>query len=173
MIKKAIYSLSLKTHRDQNREAGASLVELLVAIGISLLIFTVLSTAMVQFFLITRWGNDQLQVTNDINVAGLWLGRDALESASFTPGAGAVYGTLNWEDSSQQFQYSYDSTNSALLRHHIENGILQSTTTVARHINNQADVSFAASGTMLTVSITSTSGDETESASMNFALRTK
>jgi Tfp pilus assembly protein PilW len=164
---------SLSQNQTAHPERGASLVELLVAVAISILIFSVLSTALVQFLLTTRWGNNQLQVSNDIQIASLWLGRDALEAASFTPGTGAVYGTLNWDDSSHQFRYSYDSGNGALLRQHLEDGILQSTTTVARHISNQSDISFTYTGARLTVNITSTSGTETETASLVFALRTR
>ncbi|MFN2281627.1 MAG: type II secretion system protein J [Anaerolineales bacterium] len=154
-------------------ERGASLVELLVAIAISVLVFSVLSTALVQFILTTRWGNHQLQVTNDIQVASLWLGRDAPEAASFTPGAGLIYGTLEWADSSHEYRYSYDSVNGALVREHFDGGVLQSTTTVARHIQNQGDVAFSIMGQLLSVSITSTSGGEVESADLDFALRTR
>ena len=159
--------------RAKDPENGASLVEMLVAVAISILVFSVLSTALVQFVLTTRWGNDQLQVTNDIQVTGLWLGRDALEAASFTPGSGAVYGTLNWLDSSHQFTYSYDSSTNSLVRQHYENSVLQSTITVARHITSQGDVSFSISGDRLTVNITATSGSESESANLVYALRTR
>lgn len=154
-------------------ESGATLVETLVAIAISVLVFSVISTALVQFVLTTRWGNDQLQVTNDIQVASLWLGRDALEAASFTPGAGSVYGTLDWADGSQQFRYTYDSTEGSLIREHFDSGVLQTTTTVARHILNQSDVSFSITGQLLTVTITSTSGGEAETANLELALRAR
>jgi type II secretory pathway component PulJ len=154
-------------------ERGASLVELLVAIAISVLVFSVLSTALVQFILTTRWGNSQLQVTSDIQVVSLWLGRDALEAASFTPGTGAEYGTLAWADSSQQYRYLYDSAETALVREHYDGGVLQSTTTVARQIQNQADVTFTITGNLLSVSITSTAGGESETASLDLALRTR
>ena len=154
-------------------EKGTSLVELLVAMGISVLVFSILSTALVQFVLTTRWGNNLLQVTNDIQVTSLWLGRDALEAASFSPGSGSVYGTLNWADSSNQHRYSYDSADGALVREHLENSIVQSTLKVARHIENQADVTFNITGELLTISITSTSGAESKSANFDFAFRTR
>lgn len=155
------------------QERGASLVELLVSISITLLVFGVLSTALVQFLLTTRWGNSQLQATNDVQVASLWLGRDALEAASFTPGASPVYGTLSWADGSQQFRYSYSGANQALIREHFVNGALQSTTTISRNISNPADVAFSISGKLLAVSITSTSGEQSETANLTFALRTR
>lgn len=154
-------------------ERGASLVELLVAIAISGLVFSVLSTALVQFMLTTRWGNNQLQITNNIQVASLWLGRDALEAASFTPGTGSEYGTLSWNDSSHEYRYLYDSTKTSLVREHYDSGALQSTITVARNIQNQTDVTFSLTGQLLTVTITSTSGGESETASLDFALRTR
>jgi type II secretory pathway pseudopilin PulG len=154
-------------------ERGASLVELLVSIAISIMVFSVLSTALVQFVLSTRWGNNLLQVTNDIQVASLWLGRDAPEAASFTPGSGSVYGTLNWADSSTQYRYSYDSIDSSLIREDLENSIVQTTRTIARHIENQSDVIFNNSGGLLTVTITATSGAESKSTILNFAFRTR
>lgn len=154
-------------------DRGASLVELLVAIAISVLIFSVLSTALVQFVLTTRWGNSQLQVTNDIQVVSLWLGRDALEAASFTPGAGAEYGTLAWADASQQYRYLYNNAETSLIREHYDGGILQSTTTVSRQIQNQGDVTFSITGNLLSVSITSTTGGESETALLDLALRTR
>jgi len=154
-------------------ERGASLVEMLVAIAISVLVFSVLSSALVQFVLTTRWGNNQLQATNAIQVASLWLGRDALEAATFTAGTGSEYGTLSWADASQQYRYSYDNVNGALVREHYDSGILQSTRTVARHIQDQGDVIFSTTGQLLSVSITATSGEEIESANLNFALRTR
>ncbi len=152
-------------------ERGTTMVELLVAMSISVLVFGIISTALVQFFLVTRWGNDQLIITNDLQVASLWLGRDALESANFTPGAGAVYGTLNWADSTHQYRYSYNIADGALVREHFENSILQSTLQVARHITNQVDVVFITSSQLLTVSITSTSGGESETVDLSLAMR--
>ena len=156
-----------------NQERGTSLVEVLVAMGISLIVFGVITTSMVQFFLVTRWGNSQLQITNDIQVASIWLGRDALEASNFTAGTGNVYGILNWPDSSNQFRYSYDTLEQALVREHLEDGLLQTTNTIARYIVDQNDVSFSTSGSLLTVSITSTSGEEIKSVELKFSMRAR
>ena len=164
----------IRSIRDKiKNEKGASLVEMLVAMAISVLVFGVITTALVQFMLVTRWGNSQLQISSDIQIASLWLGRDALEASSFTPGAGTEYGTLNWADSTHQFRYSYDLVDKTLVREHLVSGIVQTTITVSRHIAAQSDVVFSLSGKLLTVSIASTSGDEVESVDINFALRTR
>ena len=169
-----IANLRARSFQDRVRdEQGATLVEMLVAMAISVLVFGVITTSLVQFMLITRWGNSQLQISNDFQVASLWLGRDALESSSFTPGSGTVYGTLSWADGSQQFRYSYDLASKALKREHLVSGVVQTTLTVARHIEAQTDVSLSLAGQLLTVSITSTSGIEAESVNLKLALRTR
>jgi Tfp pilus assembly protein FimT len=155
------------------REEGATLVEMLVAMAISVLVFGIITSAMAQFILITRWGNNQLQISNDFQVASLWLGRDALEASSFTAGSGNIYGTLNWADNSQQFRYSYDPIENEMDREYLVSGVVQSTITVARHIAAKNDITFNLSGMLLTVSITSSSGDEVESRDIQFSLRTR
>ncbi len=154
-------------------EMGASLVEMLVAVSISLMVIGVITTSLIQFILVTEWGNDQLLVSNDLQIPAMWLGRDAVESSSFTPGSGAVYGTLNWEDSSHQFRYSYNPTNEALVREHLQDGSVQSTITVARHIAEQGDVVFSVTDHLLTVTITSTKGNVQETVTLAFAMRSR
>jgi hypothetical protein len=163
----------LNLKKKVSSEKGATLVEMLVAMSISVLVFGVITTALVQFLLVTRWGNSQLQISSDFQVASLWLGRDTLEAASWTPGSGTVYGTLNWDDSSEQFRYSYSLTDQSLVREHIVNSVVQSTITVARHIANQGDVVFSLNGQLLSVSITSTSGVESETINLQLAMRTR
>jgi Flp pilus assembly pilin Flp len=157
-------------HRDQR---GTTLVETLVAAAISVIVFGVITTIMVQFLLVTRWGNSKLETSNDIQVASLWLGRDALESSSFTPGSGTVYGTLSWPDSSNQFRYSYNALEDTLVREFIEDGLVQTSFPVARYILDQTDVVFSSSGALLSVSITSTSGEEINSVNLQLSMRAR
>lgn len=154
-------------------EAGATLVETLIALAISAAVVTMLGSAVYQFYAISYWGNDRLAVLHDLQNAGLWIGRDANEAASFTSGAGTVYGTLSWPDLSVQYRYSYDSGNTALLREHLVGGVPQSTVTVARHIAFQSDVSFAVSGSRLTVTITSTSDSVSASSTLTLTMRAR
>lgn len=144
-----------------------------MALSVGTMVLGVLTTAIVQFFLVTRGGRDQLVVSNDLQTASLWLGRDGAEAAAFTPGSGSVYGTLDWSDSSNQYRYSYSAVDQALVREHLVSSIVQSTFEVAHNIAAQGDVVFSASGTLLTVTITSTSGAVTDSATLNFAMRSR
>jgi hypothetical protein len=153
------------------QENGASLVELLLGIAISTFVIAALGTAVYQFYAISGWGNARMAVLHDLQNAGLWLGRDAQEASSFTAGGGLVYGTFNWSDLSVQYRYSYDPGTTSLVREHLLSGVPQSTVTVARHIASQGDVTFTPSGSLVTVSITSTSGGVTASDTVLLAMR--
>ena len=167
------HKISSKVFDLSREERGTSLVETLVAAAISVIIFGVITTIMVQFLLVTRWGNSQLEISNDIQVAAIWLGRDALEASSFTPGTGNVYGTLNWPDSSNQYRYSYNPLEETLIREFIEDGLVQTSFPVARNIIAQTDVVFSSSGALLTVTITSSSGAENSNANFQFSMRAR
>jgi len=152
-------------------DSGATLVETLIAVAISAAVVTMLGSAVYQFYAISYWGNGRLAVLHDLQNSGLWIGRDANEAASFSPGAGAVYGTLSWPDLSVQYRYSYDPGNTALVRQHLAGGVPQSTVTVARHIAIQSDVTFAVSGSRLTITITSTSDSVSASSTLTLNMR--
>jgi len=171
MSKGKLQDFNSHIHSWNQDEQGASLVELLVAISISVLVIGVITTSLVQFLLVTDWGKDQLLISNDLQVAATWLGRDALEAANFSPGSGNVYGTLDWNNLDHQYRYSYDSSQNTLVREHLQSGVVQSTHSVARHITSQGDVAFNLNGHLLTVTITSTSGGESETITLKLALR--
>jgi len=154
-------------------QKGATLVELLVAAGISVIIIGVITGSLAQFILVSRWGNDQLLVTNSLQTASLWLGRDVPECHSFIPGSGNEYGTLSWEDGSQQFRYSYDAGNQALIREHLIGGVVQSSQAAARRIEDQNDITFTFNGDLLSISLTVTSGDVSETRQLDLAMRSR
>lgn len=156
-----------------NEQKGATLVELLVAAGISVIVVGVITGSLAQFILVSRWGNDQLLVTNSLQTASLWLGRDVLESHAFTAGSGNEYGTLSWEDGSQQFRYSYDAGNQTLIREHLIGGVVQSSQTAARRIEDQSDITFTLNGDLLSISLTVTSGDVSETRQLDLAMRSR
>ncbi len=155
----------------QPGESGATLVELLLAVALSAVVMTMLGTAVYQFYSISRWGQARLAVLKDLQTAGLWLGRDAQEAAAFVPGAGAVYGTFRWSDSSFEYRYSYSAVDQALVREAIASSIVQSTLLVARHIASQGDVTFSPSGKRVEVTLTATSGSVTASNTLTLTMR--
>ena len=161
-----------RPHADPRRgEAGASLVELLVAVAISTVVLSMVGMAVYQFYSISTFGSSRLSVLHDLQNAGLWLGRDSTEASSFTPGAGFVYGTFSWSDSSKQFRYSYNAGQNALIREEIVSSVVVSTVVVARHIAAQGDVTFTPTGNRVAVSITATSGGVAATDTILVAMR--
>lgn len=168
-------------------QKGASLIEMLVAIAISVMVLGIITTSLTQFLLSTRWGNDSLLVSSDLQIASIWLGRDVPEAADFIHGTDPEYGTLSWKDENEvvhKYTYSYDSTEKDLIREYYQEyyqnedlvSTLISTLSAARRIDKWEDVVFAPeepfTGHLLTVFITSTSGDVSETVELNLALRT-
>lgn len=154
-------------------EAGITLVELLVGVGIAAGIATLIGTIVFQFFTVSRQGSDRMAVTSDLQSATLWLGRDGLEAHSFSSGASPVYGTFHASQpgGDHEFRYLYDSSRGHLVREHYVDGSLQSSQSVARYIASEADVTFNPQGTVVSVSLTATLGGASDSLLLDLALR--
>lgn len=162
---------SLRAHLGD--EQGASLVELLVGLSIAAMLIGFIGTSVYQFFSVTRWGNARMAVSAQLQNAMVWLGRDAAESETFTAGSGTTYGTFAWPSGDPAFRYRYDAANHSLLRDLIEGGAVQSTTTVARQIQNQSDVSFAPLGDTVGVYIQTTDGTLSDSIDLTLSMRVR
>ncbi|GMR09993.1 MAG: hypothetical protein BMS9Abin28_0814 [Anaerolineae bacterium] len=156
-------------------ERGLTIAEMLIAAVLAASAAGLIGTALYQFFVVTRDGNARLSVLTDLQNASLWLGRDAIEARSFTPGSGLVYGTLTAGDPTVQYRYSYDAGNTALVREHLVSGVPKTTLKIARRIANQADIAFTVTGSLLTVSIRSTgaNGEIAESTTLKLSMRVK
>lgn len=178
MFTRCFENLPIPTLDDFHQgQKGTSLVEMLVVIAISTMVIGIITTSLVQFLLVTNWGNDQLLVTSDLQVAGLWLGRDILESSSFTPDTidPNQYGTFSWQDHEgilHEYHYYYNPTKGNLVREYRQDDSTQTTLNVARNIAEADDVKFSPSGDLVTVEITSTSGDVSKKVELNLAMRT-
>ncbi len=156
-----------------SEDRGMTLTEILVTIFLMSLIVGVLGTAFYQFFAATRSGNDALTALRDLENAEVWLSRDAREAQSLTPGVSPVYGTFDCGGySTVQYRYSYDSGNTALVREKIVDGGVESTLTVARHIAEQNDVGFSVGGSLVTITLTSTSGATSRTTTLEINMRT-
>jgi type II secretory pathway pseudopilin PulG len=158
----------INLHKLVAGEAGITLVELLAGLGISVFVLAFVGTAVFQFYKVTGWGNDRMLLAANLQTAQLWLGRDAVQANSFTPGTSPVYGTLSIPTGGSpiQIQYSYDTAAHTLVRTDASGSQI-----VARDIANESDVSFSPSGQQLDVSLTSTRGSLTDTSDLSFALR--
>ncbi len=154
-----------------DRESGVSIPELLIGMLLMALAAALIGTAVYQFVVASRDGNDRLAALSDIQNATMWFSRDASEAASVSGGSGSVYGYINTSDPTVQYRYSYDSATTSLVRDHLVSGVPQSTVRIARHIANQSDVSFSVNGTLLSMTITATSGGVSESATVSASMR--
>lgn len=152
-------------------EAGFTIPELLIAAFLVAAAAGLIATAIYQIFYVSRHGSARLATLSDLENSATWLGRDVSEAVSFTPGSGTVYGTLTTSDPTVQYRYSYDSSNTALVRELLVSGSPNSTTRIARRIASQGDVSFSLSSKLLTVAITASSGPVSESATLKLAMR--
>lgn len=154
-------------------ERGFTLPEMLITAVLVTFASGLIATAIYQIFIVAQDGNARLTVLGDVENAAIWIGRDSSESASWSAGSGTVYGTLTTSDPLVQYRYSYDAANTSLVREHLVSGSPVNTLKIARRIANQGDVSFSVTGTLLTVSITGTSGPTSESATLKLGLRVK
>ncbi|MFV2044866.1 MAG: type II secretion system protein J, partial [Anaerolineales bacterium] len=154
-------------------ERGFTLPEMLITAVLVGGAAALIATAIYQVFIVAQDGNARLAVLGDMENAAIWIGRDSSESASWSAGSGTVYGTLTTSDPNVQYRYSYDAATSSLVREHLVAGSPVSTLSIARRIANQGDVSFSLAGTLLTVSLTGTSGPTSESATLKLGMRVK
>jgi hypothetical protein len=130
-----------------------------------------IATAIYQVFIVSQGGNARLSELTDLESAALWIGRDATEAVSWTPGSGIAYGTFQTTDPSISYRYGFIGAENALARQVLVSGTPQQTLRLARHIANQGDVVFSVSGSLVTVSITATSGSTSQSATFNVSMR--
>ncbi len=154
-------------------EAGTTLVELVVGVGISAAVLTLIGTFILQFFTVTRQGNARMDVSSDLQSVSLWLGRDAAEAYSFVPGSSPAYGAFHAShpDGDHEYRYRFDASEGHLIREHYLDGGLQSSQTVSRHIAAEGDVIFNDGGSLVSVSVTATSGQVSDSVDLELALR--
>jgi type II secretory pathway component PulJ len=156
-------------------ERGISVPEILVATVIAASVAGLLGTTVYQFFRATTDGRNHLAVQNSLGNASLWLGRDATEAGSFSPGSGSTYGTFITGEPSIKFRYSYDAGQRALVRESLLDDAVETTQAVARNIESQSDVVFSVDNALLTITITATSpdGNVSETTTLNLAMRVR
>jgi len=158
---------------DHRGQAGFTIPEMLIGALLATAAATLIASAIYQFSAASRDGRNRLAALGDLQNAALWIGRDASEAQSFAAGSGSVYGTLTTSDANLQYRYSYSASDDSLVREVLVGGSPTNTLRVARHIASQGDVSFSVSGTLLTVTIESTSGSIAESATLVASMRVR
>lgn len=135
------------------QERGFTLVEILLAMGITALITGVLGTAIFQIFDRSATGQDTLRALSDIQNAGQWIYLDGekAETSDLLNNAAPVSSmTLSWSTEGAPHTAVYTLTNSELVRNH--NGVQ---TTVARYLSG---AEFSIIDNLITAKLTSSPG---------------
>jgi prepilin-type N-terminal cleavage/methylation domain-containing protein len=148
----------------KRREAGFTLVEVLISIAVSGLILGLIGTFITQTLRLTDSDNDLLLVTDDLRTTGGWLTQDGQMADLATSTAVGSSLILSWTDAYSGANLGYQSTyavsGTQLQRGYGVRGSAPVTVTVARHLAAPG-ASFVISSGMLTATITATSGAAT------------
>jgi len=144
-----------------NPQAGFTMVELLVVLGLVAVLTGILVTVMYQFWRIPRWGNAQMTVDSDLRNLGLWLIHDGNESEAFVPG-----GACGTFQTAHGATYTY-SLSGTMLQRTDQAG---TRVTVARHVQS---LSCAAVGDQVRVAVQVAEGPVSASATFTVTMRVR
>jgi prepilin-type N-terminal cleavage/methylation domain-containing protein len=130
------------------REQGFTLVELLVSLAITGLIFTVVGTTMFQLTTVSAYGNDKLTIAHEVQNIGYWFNLDGQMAVSANGGA-----TLSFTlPASQTITYALDGKN-----------LQRSDGTTTRVLaQNISAASFSVQNRLVTLNITSSISGRTD-----------
>ena len=152
-------------------EQGLSLVELVLALGISALILSTLGMVMIATLRNTSSGRDQQQATQQIRDGLFWLNQDTQSGVAglATVAAGGV--TLQWTDYSTSSAYTsrYQQSGSTLVRTLTVGGVSSSRTIATNVVAGGFSASMA--GNAVTYTITVANGASSESRSETTTMR--
>ena len=154
----------VKLSKLTKRQSGLTLLELVIVMAIGAMLIVPMGFAVSQIFNIPFGASASLTVTNQARRGAEEVARDARHASSFTTGSSPSYGTFTWTDSTgtvvetHSVQYLYSTTDLTLLREETLNTGSSQSFIAARGIAQETDVSIQASGDLVLVSVTSTSG---------------
>ena len=146
-------------------QRGFTLVEILLAMGITALVTGVLGTAIFQIFDRSAQGQDTLRALSDIQNAGQWMYLDGekAETSDLINNAVPVSSmTLSWTAEGTPHTAVYTFTNTELIRDH--NGVQ---TTVARYLS---EAEFSIVDELITAKLTSSPGSAGVSKDVTYKL---
>jgi prepilin-type N-terminal cleavage/methylation domain-containing protein len=129
-------------------ERGYTLVELLITIGVSGLIFVVVGTVLFQLSTVSSYGNDRLSTIHEVQNAGYWFNLDGQAAVSAAGSTSLVFSF----PAGQTVTYALTGTKLQRLEG-------SSAITLAQNINN---LGFSVLGRLVAMDITSSISGRTD-----------
>jgi hypothetical protein len=153
------------------QESGASMIELMIGLAVSVTVLTVLGLALVSTIRSTSAGNDQQRATQQLRDALFWTNQDAQGAVATqaTVTAGDVH--LQWTDHSTGDQYSSRIVlNGDELERTLSINGAPTTRVIARDVA-AAGFDAVQDGQQITFSLTVNNGDSTQTQSETVTMR--
>ena len=146
------------------KEPGLTLLELAVVMAVGAMLIVPMGFVVNQLFGVPFRASASLTVTNQTRSGADQIALDARNSSAFATGSSPTYGTFTWTDrtgtvvETHSVKYLYSSGDKTLLREETVNTGSAQSLQAARGIAQETDVSIQASGDLILVSVTATSG---------------
>jgi prepilin-type N-terminal cleavage/methylation domain-containing protein len=159
----------IKLIRETKNEKGFTLLEIVLSMLIGAMLIVVLGAALPAVVRIYPQAAYKLDIEHDLEMSRAWLARDAHAASKYTPLSSPSYGSFEKHDYIatptviRVITYYYDSTTTSLMRMEEENGVITGTTSVARNILGEKDVTFTWDGKTGTLLIDIKSSKESKS----------
>jgi hypothetical protein len=154
------------------RKRGFTLLEVTVALAVTVLIMPAIVAAFVVFMTIPTEEGDELTAIHNVRTEADWITLDGMRAREFSPGSPPLYGTFYWED------YTVEPADHYEVEYRYEDGILMRYETVkhlegddwiidrekgiaiAHYMGNSSDVDFYSGLSPLEVHLNAVRGDQ-------------
>ena len=142
-------------------EKGFTLIEVVVAIGLTAIIIGAIVTSVFQVFTLNIRTSNHMNAVTQVQSAGYWVSFDAQMAQDVdASGASGFPLTLTWKDwngNEYDVVYTLDTVNNRLQREHFTNGVSDNTACVGEYIDS-VNTNCTVIGGKLILNITATVG---------------
>jgi prepilin-type N-terminal cleavage/methylation domain-containing protein len=158
------------------RKRGFTLLEVIVALAVTVLIMPAIVAALIVFMTIPGEEGNELTAIHNVRTEADWITLDGMRAREFSPGSGPVYGTFYWEDytiePADHYEVEYRFKDGKLMRNETvkswdgvdEEWVIESEKliAIARYMGNSSDVEFFGNVSPLEVQLHAVRGDQSK-----------
>ncbi|MBA7599184.1 hypothetical protein ES703_06211 [subsurface metagenome] len=152
-------------------QKGITLVELVIAIGISSFVIVGAAVAIFQLITVSDRNSNYMTAYTEVQNAGFSVSRDATQAQAVDDTSGFVtLDWVDWEGDAHKVVYTLEDASDGLKelwRTYSINDVPQETMRVARYIDPVTNLAWNASENVLTLVITAQVGDQTATRTYN------